>query len=100
MAARGGSGDVTSGTAIASGSSTSSAPGKPTIRDTRAAAARGRMALNRGRRGVVLVARILLIIILVKYSSRTSYMLISLANRTSRTLMNLLLANGSFWEVH
>ena len=38
MAARGKSGDVTSGTAIASGSSTLSAPGKPTIRDTRAAA--------------------------------------------------------------
>jgi hypothetical protein len=90
------------GTAIALGFSTLtlSAPSKPIIRDTRAAAARGRMALNRGRRGVVLVARILLIIILVKYSSRTSYMLISLANRTSRTLMNLLLANGSFWEVH
>jgi len=89
------------GTAIALGSSTLtlSAPSKPIIRDTRAAAARGRMALNRGR-GVVLVARILLIIILVKYSSRTSYMLISLANRTSRTLMILLLANGSFWEVH
>jgi len=89
------------GTAIALGSSTLtlSAPSKPIIRDTRAAAARGSMALNRGR-GVVLVARILLIIILVKYSSRTSYMLISLANRTSRTLMILLLANGSFWEVH
>jgi len=40
---------VTSGTAIASGSSTSSAPGKPTSRDIRAAAARGRMALNRER---------------------------------------------------
>jgi len=40
---------VTSGTAIASGSSTSSTPGKPTIRDTRAAVVRGRMALNRGR---------------------------------------------------
>ena len=40
-----------SGTAIALGSSTSSAPSKPTIRDIRAAAARGRMALNRGRGG-------------------------------------------------
>ena len=40
---------MTSGTAIALGSGTSSAPGKPIIRDTRAAAARGRMALNRGR---------------------------------------------------
>ena len=58
---------MTSGTAIALGSSTSSAPGEPTIRDTRAAAARGRMALNRGRGraqgrglrgGVVLVAKI------------------------------------------
>jgi hypothetical protein len=58
---------VTLGTAIASGSSISSAPSEPTIRDTRAAAARGRMALNRGRgraqgrglRGVVvLVAEI------------------------------------------
>ena len=49
MAARGKSGDVTSGTAIASGSGTSSALGKLTIKDTRAAAARGRIALNRGR---------------------------------------------------
>ena len=40
---------MTLGTAIALGSSTSSAPGEPTIRDTRAAAARGRMSLNRGR---------------------------------------------------
>jgi hypothetical protein len=40
---------VMSGTIIASSSSTSSAPSKPTIRDTRAVAARGRMALNRGR---------------------------------------------------
>ena len=51
MAARGKSGDVTSGTAIASGSGTSSALGEPIIKDTRAAAARGRMALNRGRGG-------------------------------------------------
>jgi len=58
---------VTSGTAIASGSGTSSAPGEPTIRDTRAVAARGRIVLNRGRwraqgrglrGGVVLVAKI------------------------------------------
>jgi hypothetical protein len=58
---------VTSRTAVASGFGTSSAPGKPTIRDTRAAAARGRMALNRGRGraqgrgsrgGMVLVAKI------------------------------------------
>jgi hypothetical protein len=56
---------VTLRTAIALGFSTSSAPSKPTIRDTRAAAARGRMALNRGRaqskgsrEGVVLVAKI------------------------------------------
>ena len=51
MAARGKSGDVTSGTTIASGSGTSSALGKLTIKDTRAAAARGRMVLNRGRGG-------------------------------------------------
>ena len=51
MAARGRSSDVTSGTAIALGSSTSGAPGEPTIRDTRAAAARGRLALDRGRGG-------------------------------------------------
>jgi len=38
-----------SGTAIALGSSTSSVPGKLTIRDIRAVAARGRIALNRGR---------------------------------------------------
>jgi len=37
------------GTTIASGFGTLSAPSKPTIRDTRAIAARGRMALNRGR---------------------------------------------------
>jgi hypothetical protein len=58
---------VTSGTTIALGSSTSSAPSKPTIRDTRAAAARGRTALNRGRGraqgrglrgGMVLIAKI------------------------------------------
>ena len=58
---------MTSGTAIALGSSTSSAPSEPKIRGTRAAAARGRMALNRGRGraqgrgsggGVVLVAKI------------------------------------------
>jgi len=51
MAARGESGDVTSGTAIASSSGTSGAPGEPIIRDTRAAAARGRLALDRGRGG-------------------------------------------------
>ena len=51
IAAGGRSGDVTSGTAIALGSSTSGAPGEPTIRDTRAAAARGRLALDRGRGG-------------------------------------------------
>jgi len=49
MAARGKLGNVTSGTAIALGFSTSSAPGEPTIRDIRATAARGRIALNRGR---------------------------------------------------
>jgi hypothetical protein len=58
---------VTLRTAIALGSSTSSAPSEPTIRDTRAVIARGRMALNRGRgsaqsrglrEGVVLVAKI------------------------------------------
>jgi hypothetical protein len=58
---------VTLGTAIASSSGTSSAPSKPIIRDTRAIAARGRIALNRGkgsaqgrglRGGVVLVAKI------------------------------------------
>ena len=42
---------MTSGTAIASGSSTSSALGKLTIKDIRAIAARGKMALNRGRGG-------------------------------------------------
>ena len=42
---------MTSGTAIASSSSTSSALGKPTIKDMRAIAARGKMALNRGRGG-------------------------------------------------
>ena len=39
--------------------------------------------------------------LLMKYSSRTSYTLISLANGTSRTLINLPLANGRFihqWE--
>jgi hypothetical protein len=43
MAIRGQLSDIMSGTAIASSSSTltSSAPGEPTIRDTRAAAARG-----------------------------------------------------------
>ena len=55
------------GTAIALGSGTSSAPGEPTIRDTRAVVARGRVALNRGRGraqgrrlrgGIVLVAKI------------------------------------------
>jgi hypothetical protein len=51
MAAKGKSSDVTSGTAIASSFSTSSALGKLTIKDTRAAAARGRIALNRGRGG-------------------------------------------------
>jgi len=51
MAAKGGSSNVTSGTAIASSSSTSSALGKPTIRDTRAAAARGKLALDKGRGG-------------------------------------------------
>ena len=51
MAARGRSSDVTSGTAIASSSSTLGAPGKLTIRDTRAAAARGKLALDRGRGG-------------------------------------------------
>jgi len=38
-----------SGITIALSSNTSSAPGKPTIKDTRATAARGKMALNRGR---------------------------------------------------
>jgi len=38
-----------SGNTIALDSSTSSAPGELIIRDTRAVAARGRMALNRGR---------------------------------------------------
>ena len=51
MAARGRSSDVTSGTAIASSSSTLSALGKPIIRDTSATAARGRLALDRGRGG-------------------------------------------------
>ena len=44
MVARGGSGDVRSGTAVALGSGTSGAleaPGEPTVRDMRAAAARG-----------------------------------------------------------
>jgi len=40
-------------------------------------------------------------LLLMKYSSRTSYMLISLANGTSCTLINLPLANGRYihqWE--
>ena len=44
MVARGGSGDVRSGTAVASGSRTLSAleaPREPTVRDMRAAAAKG-----------------------------------------------------------
>jgi hypothetical protein len=40
---------MTSRTAIASSFSTLSAPGKLIIRDIRATAARGRMALNKGR---------------------------------------------------
>ena len=51
MAARGGSSDVTSGTAIALGFGTLGALGELTIKDTRAAAARGRLALDRGRGG-------------------------------------------------
>jgi hypothetical protein len=51
MAAKGKLSDMMSGIAIASSSSTLSAPSKSTIRDTRAAAARGRIALNRGRGG-------------------------------------------------
>jgi hypothetical protein len=42
---------MTSGTAIASSSSTSSALGKPTIKNIRAIAARGRIILNKGRGG-------------------------------------------------
>jgi hypothetical protein len=38
-----------SGTAIASSFSTSSAPSKLTIKDIKATAARGKMALNKGR---------------------------------------------------
>ena len=37
----------------------------------------------------------------MKYSSQTSYMLMSLANGTSRTLMNPLFVNGRYinqWE--
>jgi hypothetical protein len=45
---RGGSSDIRSGTTIAS-SSRSGAPGEPIVRDTRAAAKRGRTSLNRGR---------------------------------------------------
>ena len=51
MAARGRSSDVTSGTAIASSSSTLSALSELIIRDMGAAAARGRIALIRGRGG-------------------------------------------------
>ena len=54
MIAGGGSGDVRSGTTIASGSGTSEALealGELTVRNTRAVAARGREALNRGRGG-------------------------------------------------
>ena len=51
IAAKGKSGDVTSGTAIASSFSTLSALGKPTIKDMRAIAARGRIILNKGRGG-------------------------------------------------
>ena len=58
---------MTLGTAIALGSGTSSATGELIIRDTRAVAAKGRMALNKGRGraqgrgskgGIVLVAKI------------------------------------------
>ena len=51
MAAKGKLSDMMSGIAIASSSSTLSALGKLIIKDTRAAAARGRMVLNRGRGG-------------------------------------------------
>jgi len=51
MAARGKSGDLKSGTAIASGSGTLSALSELIIRDMGAAAARGRIALIRGRGG-------------------------------------------------
>jgi hypothetical protein len=40
-------------------------------------------------------------LLLIKYSSRTSYMLISWANGTSYTLMNPLFVNGRYidqWE--
>jgi hypothetical protein len=49
IAIRGKSSNMISRTTIALGSSTSSVPSKLTIRDTRAAAARGRMELSRGR---------------------------------------------------
>ena len=94
---------MTSGTAIASSSSTLSAPSKPTIRDTRAIAARGRMALNRGRGraqgrgsrgGVVLVAKIGIDNATIdEIQLRTSHTLISLANG------RLPLMNGSYWRM-
>jgi hypothetical protein len=80
------------GTAIASSSSTSSAPGKLTIRDTRAVVARGRIALNRGRGraqgrgsrgGIVLVAKIG----------------IDDATIDKIQLPNLPLMNGSYWRI-
>jgi len=37
--------------------------------------------------------------LLMKYSSRTSHTLISLANGTSRTLINLPLMNGLYWRM-
>jgi hypothetical protein len=48
MIVRGGSSDIRLGTIIASGSR-SGALGEPIVRDTRAAAKRGRTSLNRGR---------------------------------------------------
>ena len=48
MIIRGGSSNIRLGTTIASGSR-SGAPGEPTVRDTRAAAKRGRTSLNRGK---------------------------------------------------
>jgi hypothetical protein len=51
MIARGKLGNIRLGTAIASSSRILGAPGELIVKDTRAAAARGRSSLNRGRWG-------------------------------------------------
>ena len=50
MIARGRLGNIRLGTAIASSSRILGAPGELIVKDTRAAAKRGRMSLNKGKR--------------------------------------------------